>query len=162
MLPSLTQQVLTLGIGLTNMKRHLLTIALALALSMSLANAQTITKSLQGSQDPRGPVGLDANNNAYFPNHVNFYGNLGIGPTISGSGNNGTAVGTPTDNAGTILTSGTTLTLTFGQAFGAAPACILQEQAGSTAPTYTVATTGILATTVVTAKNYSYFCPGQQ
>lgn len=142
--------------------RKLLFTALALSLLGGAAYAQTFTKSLQGSQDPRGPVAEDALSNFYFPNHVNFYGSGGIAPTISGAANNGTPVGTLTDNAGTILTSGTTLTLTFGQAFGAAPACILQEQGGSTAPTYTATTTGILATTVVTAKNYSYFCPGQQ
>ena len=102
--------------------KHLLYAALALLLGVGAANAQNFTKSLQGSQDPRGPVAGDSLSNYYFPNHINAFGNLGITPS-------GTCVGacgalTGTDNAGSIITSGTTLTVTFGQAFGAIPACV--------------------------------------
>lgn len=141
--------------------RKLLIATLALSLLGGAAWAQTFTKSLQGSQDPRGPVALDANNNAFFPNHINAFGNLGINPTFTCVATCGTPT-SGTDNAGTVQTSGTTLTITFGQAFGAKPSCIVQEEAGTTAPTYTVATTGILATTVVSAKAYDYNCVGNQ
>ena len=70
--------------------RKLLFTALALSLLGGAAYAQTFTKSLQGSQDPRGPVAEDALSNFYFPNHVNFYGSGGTAPTISGAANNGT------------------------------------------------------------------------
>lgn len=141
------------------MKHYLLPLALVLALTGG-ASAQTITKSLQGSPDPRGPVGIDSLTNLYFPNHVNPLGNLGIAPTTSCTSGSATACGaqTGTDNAGTVVTSGTALTVTFGQAFVVAPSCLLQEQAGTVAPTFTDATTGILATVVVTAKTYNWLC----
>lgn len=144
------------------MKKLLLGSALALAL-ISGAQAQNITKSLQGSQDPRGPVGLDASNNAYFPAHILSFGQAGggAGPTASNcTGPCGAVSGT--DVAGTVLTSGTTVNITFGQAFGAVPFCLMQEVNGATAPTYTAYTTGIIAGTVVTAKNYNWVCLGQQ
>lgn len=140
--------------------RKLLLGAAALALFASVAYAQNITTSLQGSQDPRGPVGLDANGNAYFGNHINAYGNRGTAPTASNcTGPCGTITGT--DNAFTVASSGTTLNITFGQAFLAAPQCVLQEAAGSTAPTFTAYTTGIIATTVVSLKTYYGLCFGQ-
>ena len=140
--------------------KHLLYAALALLLGVGAANAQNFTKSLQGSQDPRGPVAGDSLSNYYFPNHINAFGNLGLSPS-------GTCVGacgalTGTDNAGSIITSGTTLTVTFGQAFGAIPSCVMQEVAGAVAPTFTVATTAIVATVVVTGKTYDWICIGPQ
>lgn len=145
------------------MRKLLLAIAL-LTLGVSFASAQTITKSLQGAQDPRGPVGLDANNNAYFPNHINPLGNLGSAPTLASGGVTFLTGTTPSDNAAkiSIPSSVTTMTLTFGQAFGTVPACILQEEAGTVAPTFTVATTGVLATVVASSKTYDLICLSQQ
>lgn len=146
------------------MKRHLLPIALALVLSTSLAYAQstTFTKSLQGSQDPRGPVALDANSNAYFPNHINAYGNLGSNPTItSGIGGGGTIATGGEDNAGKVTATGTAgFALLFGSAFSVAPSCYLQTQGSATQPTFTTLTTGILATTTISSTVYNYGCIG--
>jgi hypothetical protein len=104
-------------------------------------------------------VALDANSNVYFPNHVNTYGNLGTSPTATNcTGPCGAISGT--DNAGTVLTSGTTVTVNFGQAFNVAPFCAMQEVAGTVAPTFTTVTTAIIATVVVTAKNYNWLCFG--
>jgi len=68
-----------------------------------------------------------------------------------------------TDTAGTMAstTGTTTLTLTFGTAWNAAPVCIVQEQGGTVAPTYTVSTTAITATVVVAAATYNYLCLGR-
>ena len=140
--------------------KHLLYAALALLLGVGVANAQNFTKSLQGSQDPRGPVAGDALSNYYFPNHVLNFGNLGINPSFTCQGACGASTGT--DMGGSIVTSGTTLTIQFGQAFGAIPACLLQEVNGAVAPTYTLATTAIVATTVVTAKTYVWTCNSPQ
>ena len=140
--------------------RKLLVATLALSLLSGAAWAQTITKSLQGSQDPRGPVGLDSTNNAYLPNHLLATQGFGsqITPTIVG----GTFATSATDLAGVVTTTATSLGITFGTPFAQIPACVLQEQAGTTVPTYTSYTTQLSATTVVSGKNYSYSCPGNQ
>ena len=140
--------------------RKLLITALALSLLSGAALGQTITRSLQGSQDPRGPVGLDASNNAYLPNHLlapQAFGSQ-VTPTII----NGTAVTSLSDLAGVVTTTATSLGITFGTPFVQVPACVLQEQAGATAPTFTAYTSQLSATTVVSGKNYSYTCLGNQ
>ena len=139
------------------MRKYLAPVALVLALGLGLAAAQNITKSLQGSQDPRGPVGIDTTNNTYFPNHINPYGYLGITPTVTGV----VAIGTITDNAGTISTNvATTATLTFGTPFLQQPSCIVMPTgvASSFIPTYTVATTGFRITTGEAEQEYNYIC----
>lgn len=135
------------------MKKFLIPFVLALSVG-GLAYGQSITKSLQGSQDPRGPVGLDASNNAYFPGHILDYTGSSFQPTIVGA----VASGTVTDVAGIVSTSTTTMTITFGQAFNQPPACILQELAGTTVPTFTTRTNQISATTVVGGQQYAYLC----
>lgn len=146
------------------MKKYLLPSILVLALASGLAWAQNITQSLQGTQFANGPVGLDANFNAYFPNHMNAFGNKGLPPTVAAGGVTFLTGTTPTDNVAkiSIPASVTTLTLSFGQAFGSVPACSLQEEAGTVAPTYTTATTGVLATVVASSKTYNLLCFAQQ
>jgi hypothetical protein len=140
--------------------RKLLVTALALSLLAGAAWAQTITRSLQGSQDPRGPVGLDSNYNAYLPNHL--LATQGIGSQITPTVVGGTLYTSATDLAGVIATTATSMGITFGTPFVQIPACILQEQNGTTVPTFTVYTTQLSATTVVSSKNYSYQCIGNQ
>lgn len=139
------------------MRKYLAPIALVLALGLGFATAQTIIHSLQGSQDGRGPVGLDASSNAFFPNHMNPYGYLGVTPTTTG----GAAIGIITDNAGVISTNvATTFTLTFGQAFLQLPSCSITATgvASSFIPTFTVATTGFRITTGQAEQEYNYIC----
>lgn len=142
------------------MKKLLLTIGLVLGLGLSLATAQNLTKSLQGSQDPRGPVPMDSSNNIYLPYHLNSAGQPTAPSFPGGVGN--ACVNTCTDLAGQVSTgsAATTLTVQFGQAYNYAPACILQEQAGTTAPTFTTTTTEINATVVASSKTYNYLCLG--
>ena len=84
------------------MKRYLLPSALILAFGLALAGAQTITKSLQVTQDPRSPVGLDASNNAYFPAHVLMGGSQTVAPTTATCGSGGSPGVVGTDNAGVV------------------------------------------------------------
>jgi hypothetical protein len=83
-------------------------------------------------------------------------------PVISNAGASPVLTAGSTDTAGRFLsTSGTTTaTLTFGTAWTTVPSCILQEQGGSTAPTYTVSVTAITITVMVSATNYNYLCVG--
>lgn len=145
------------------MRKLLLASALALLVG-GAAWAQSFTSSLQGSQDPRGPVPLDTNSNSYFPNHINAYGAKGTAPTLAAGGVTFATGTTPTDNVMriTIPSAVTTATISFGQAFGAVPACIMQEEAGTTAPTFTTTVTGVLATVVASSKTYDLLCFGQQ
>lgn len=139
------------------MRKYLAPIALVLALGLGLASAQTIIKSLQGTQFSNGPVGLDSSNNAYFPNHINPYGNGGTTPTVTGV----VAIGTITDNAGVISTNvATTATLTFGTPFLQQPACVILAVGTNTTslPIMTVATTGFRLTTALANQEYQYLC----
>lgn len=139
------------------MKKQVIITALVLGLISGLASAQNITKSLQGAQDPRGPVGLDSSNNAYFPNHINNFN--GTKPTFSNCGASPVMNTGATDNAGTFTSGSTTCLIAFATPFNIAPACILQEQTGTTVPTYSSMTTGFYASTIV-ASVYAYVCMG--
>src|SRR5882724_10376320 len=80
-----------------------------------LAIAQTINASLQLSQDPRGPFGVDTNQGVYFPGHV-LTPTGRPAPVVSACGTN-TNVGT--DFGGRVTISAGTpasCTLTFGTA----------------------------------------------
>ena len=139
------------------MKKTLLLTALVLSLASGLAYAQNITKSLQGAQDPRGPVGLDSSNNAYFPNHINNFS--GTPPTFQACGAS-PAMGTgATDNAGLFTAGSTSCAIVFHTPFNIQPACVLEEQTGTTVPTYSSFTTGFYASTIV-ASLYAYICLG--
>lgn len=146
------------------MKRLLLGLA-GLVLCTSLAFAQTpnITRSLQGSQDPRGPVGVDTSTNLYTPNHLNIFGTVGSAPTVQSCNVTGATSAQSEDNAGIFKSgAGTTCQLVFGQPFAIAPACLVMAQAGATEPTYTTTVSLINLTTVVASTNYAYLCFGQQ
>ncbi len=140
------------------MRKYLLPVGLILAFGLVWAGAQTLTKSLQGAQDPRGPVPMDASNNLYIPYHLN---NAGQPKPVTYTSFSAATGATNTDFAGVVSSSTTSGTILFGQVYNSAPACILQELAGSTAPTFTVATTGINATTVAgSSTKYNYICVG--
>ncbi len=148
------------------MKRFIL-VALALALGLGLATAQNITKSLQGSQDPRGPVGIDTSNSAYFPNHILGFGNTTAKPSFSGPpcSQSGTIVAGSTDVAG-IATVTTSCTINFGSPFNATPACVVAPVTAplsfSQAPAVSTTVTALALTGVVSGNQYSYICIGNQ
>ncbi len=144
------------------LRKYLLPSALILAFGIALAVAQNITKSVQMSQDPRGPISLDASNNTYFPAHVLTRG-PGT-PVLTSCGTTPSIVGTDT---GGIITEGTTAlgcTVTFNKAYAATPYCVVVGQTGSgfVSPVSWVASTVNFVLTHSTASSLllNYICVG--
>lgn len=144
------------------MKKYLLPSALILGLSLVLGLAQTINKGVQLSQDPTGPVGVDTNNNIYWPAHML---NTGAAPSIAFCGTSPSVTGT--DTAG-IITSGTagptTCVVTFKAAYLATPWCTVSAQTIASLTSYTVSTAGIALVMPAGANNvlYNYTCSGSK
>jgi|SRR5882757_3774147 len=142
------------------MKKYLLPSALILALGLGLALAQNITKGIQLSQDPTGPIGMDASNNVYFPNKI--LSTRTTTPVLSSCGTSPSVVGNDTVGKLTTGSAATTCTITFSAAYNVAPACILSAQGASPViPTYTTSTTAITVTVDVASTVYNYICLSQ-
>lgn len=132
--------------------------------------AQNLTKSIQLSQDPSGPIGMDTSNNVYFPAHIL---NVGSAPTLAGGGGTGGTV-TGSDFAGTIQEGTGTVShdaITFRLAFGAAPVCLITAataMGGGTAspspPSWTTSTGGFVVqhSPSSTTMKLTYICSGAQ
>lgn len=139
------------------MKKYLLPSALILAFGLTLALAQNITKSIQLSQSAGGPFGVDSSNNVYFPAHVLSNGKLpsaGSGCTVTGTDH----VGQATYGTGSIG-----CTVTFSQAYLAAPICVVSDQTASvvTAIGFTTVTTSISFTSLsANGLVVNYICSG--
>lgn len=147
------------------MKRILL-VALALALWPGLASAQNITKSLQGSQDPRGPVGVDTSNSAYFPNHILGFGNTSAFPSVVNCGTGAAMTAGSTDVTGAVTVEQTSCTVKFGSPFNASPFCLTQVNSMPSTSASSVqvvtATTSFSLTAASSGVTYSYICLGNQ
>jgi len=136
--------------------------ALALA---GVALAQTISSSVQLSQDPRGPYGVDTNQNLYIQNnrHLLTSNNSAAPPVLSAciTGGSPTLVGT--DFFG-VITAGTTAStscvVTFGAAFITAPNCVVSWQTGPLAAmSWTTSTTALTITQTSNASSkIAYSC----
>jgi len=141
------------------MKKYLLPSALILVGFLGFALAQNITKSVQLSQFPNGPIGMDGSNNVYFPAHV-----LNNGPSATVSAVAGTATVVGTDFAGKITggsAATSTVSLLFSHAY-VSPICLLTVQNPATSPlAYSVVTTGINITSAMGAAIANYICSGQ-
>ncbi len=151
------------------MKRLLATMGLVLALGLGFASAQNITKSLQGSQDPRGPVGQDTSNAMYFPGHINAFGQMTTSPSPAtcGSGQEiGVVTSNSTDVAGVVVPQSTACQIFFGSPFNSTPICVTQAQslAGASVNTLTitVASTGFNLTSTISGGSYNYVCLGNK
>lgn len=141
--------------------RFLLPTLLVLVGLSALAVAQTITRSVQLSQDTTGAFGTDANNNIYFPAHMNFPARAPL-PTVSSGATTPTISGTDAAGAITVNAAATTVTATFGRAYLTAPFCIVTANNSATAISYTTATTSLAITAAGAAgaaNVYRYFCP---
>src|SRR5216684_8149915 len=130
-----------------------------LAAVCSLAFAQTINQSIQLSQDPRGPFGVDVNSGVYFPGHV-LTPSGRPAPVISACG---TVTNVGTDFGGRVtITAGTpaSCTLTFGTAFITAPNCVVAAQGAIPATTFSWATTTttLVLTTAAVNTVWDYVC----
>lgn len=104
------------------MKRYLPHGLFALVvLGLAFAQAQSINKSFQLSQDPTGVFNTDTSNNAYFPAHLNT---TGLQPTFSGFGNAPTPSGSDMSGSVFFSTSATSGNLKFAQAYNSTPYCV--------------------------------------
>lgn len=144
------------------MKKYFLPSLLILALAGTLALAQTISRSVQLSQDPSGPIGFDTNNGVYFPGHVLTTGNPPVltacstAPTITGTDTMGTVVG----GTGPLVA---TCTLTFARAYVSTPYCVVTVQNPATSPlAYTVTTTAISVSANMGSATFHYYCSGSK
>lgn len=133
-----------------------------LIFSAGLATAQVVTRSVQMSQDPSGPMGATAANDIVLQYGTRFLNPspLGTTPVISACGTN-TNVGT--DFAGRVtITAGTpsSCTLTFSRAWGTAPNCIVAAQGAIPATTFSWATTTttLVLTTAAVNTVWDYIC----
>ncbi len=142
------------------MKKYLLPSALILVGFLGFALAQNITKSVQISQAPNGPIGMDSSNNVYFPAHVL---NSGGTPSIATAGGTAATI-SGTDFQGKITGGGvstTTVILTFKNAYAAAPNCVVTTQNMATSPlAYNTVTTALNITTSMGAAIANYICSG--
>jgi len=151
------------------MKRILL-VALALALlGPGLASAQQINRSLQGSQDPRGPVGLDTSNGAYFPGHINAFGQFTTITTQANCGLGAAMTTGSTDVAGTVTPRQSFCTVQFGSPFNANPNCVASTVSiaagaslASSLAISSLSTTSFTLNNVMSGAIVNYICIGNQ
>ena len=157
------------------MKRLLATAGLVLALGLGLASAQNITRSIQGAQDPRGPIGWDTSNAMFFPGHINTFGQFTTQPSPSGGAGGNTSCGTTTSNgavlkvgstdaSGVVSPQGTGCTIFFGSPFNLAPFCVVTPATATSGQSYAVAstTTGFTLSSAASGTAYNYICIGNQ
>lgn len=141
------------------MKKYLLPSAILLVGFLGFALAQNITKSVQISQFPNGPIGMDSSNNVFFPAHIL---NSGAAPTVAAAAGSVTVSGN--GFSGTVTGGGastSTVTVTFAHAYSAVPNCILTSQNPLTSLlNYNVVATGINISTSMGAAVANYVCSG--
>ena len=141
------------------MRKYLLPSAIILIVAFGAAIAQNITKSIQMSQSPNGPIGVDTTNSTYFPNHINSSGKspaASLSATVVGSDFSGT-ITEPSTSIGTVLT--------FATAFNIAPHCVVTHRAPgvalATPISYTTSTVSLTITHLsMVSQLLDYFCAG--
>lgn len=129
-------------------------------IASGIALAQNITRSVQLSQDPSGPIGFDTTNNTYLPRKL-LFPSVAQTPVLSTCGTSPSIVGNDVVGKVTTGSAATTCTITFSQAYIVAPACFLQTQGSATQPTYTTSITAITVTVDIASTVYNYFCASQ-
>lgn len=133
------------------------------ALAAGLATAQTITRSVQLSQDPSSPFGVDPNNNFYLTanRHLNaFSGGSGGVPSL-GTCTGGAITAGSTDFSGQVTgASAATCAIVFGQVYGTAPRCVISLGTTNAGPYFVSApaTTGFTINQAATASTYNWLC----
>jgi hypothetical protein len=152
----------------TFLKEYLKTVAHGI-LSIGLlvggfALAQTITSSLQLSQDARGNFGVDSAGNLVVQGnrHINAQPSGGPAPTL-GTCAGGTLVANSTDFSGSVSgQTGTSCIVNFGQTYGTAPRCVASGSAttATSGPVTVNATTAALTMTLTAGvtTNLNWVC----
>jgi len=126
-----------------------------------VALAQTISSSVQLSQDARGPYGVDTAQNLYIQNnrHLLFQLNTTPLPTVAGAGCVVTANSTDTNGQLTGC-SGANGVVTFSQAYVTAPRCVVSTSNATNTFMLNTSTTTALTITpgAAAAGTWNWFC----
>ena len=147
------------------MRKYLLPSALILVLGLGFAIAQSITKSVQVSQDPLGPIGYDTQGGVYFPGHILSTNGLNGAPTVhTDIGTAATLDANATDFSGTLTGGGvndTTVQIIMSKAYNAVPHCVVTSQNVGTSPVaFNLVASGINITSQLGASIVNYVCSG--
>jgi hypothetical protein len=134
-----------------------------LVFSAGLATAQVITRSIQLTQDPSGPFGVDANNNLYLTanRHLNAVSGASGGTPSLGTCTGGAITAGSTDLSGQVTgASAATCAVVFGQAYGTAPRCLISLGTTNAGPIFVsaVTTAGFTINQAATASTYNWVC----
>lgn len=143
-----------------NLKRNVLTGLAVAVLVLGAAIAQNITKSIQLSQDPTSPFGVDPSNGVFFSNHVNTsqpptpgVANCGTTPSLTGTD----TAGEMTEGSGTV----TRCDVTFARAYTATPYCTATTVVTATPIALIPSPGGFVAQHIGgTVPRWSYICIG--
>lgn len=143
------------------MKRIFLASLTVICLGLGLAIGQNITRSVQLSQDPTGPFGVDSLFGVFFSNHVNT--NQVASPTVGNCGTSPTFTGT--DTAGEMIEGSGTVTncsMTFARAYTATPYCVATSSSTTTPVAVLASPNGFNVTHLSSAAlmRWYYSCTG--
>ncbi len=144
---------------MNRLRSLLFPVFLILACLGANAIGQTISKGVQLSQDPSGPIGMDASNNVYFPNKI--LSTRTTTPVLTSCGTSPSILGNDTVGKLTTGSAATTCTMTFSAAYNVAPACIVSAQGTATQPTFTTSTTALTMSVDIASTVYNYICMSQ-
>lgn len=94
----------------------------------------------------------------FLPSNVGLIGHIIAGAPSAPVGTGCTIVAGSSDTAGECLTTATSGTIVFAQAFTSAPTCIVVDRTATPVAVYATTTTQITLTTVTSAHNLSWNC----
>jgi hypothetical protein len=132
-----------------------------LCFAIGLASAQVITRSVQLSQDPSGPFGVDASNNLYLQGNRHFNASGGNNPPTLGTCTAGVITAGSTDFSGQVTgATAATCAVVFGQAYATAPRCLVTPNNATAATTFVTAaaTTGFTFNQTATTTTFNWIC----
>lgn len=143
-------------------KRFLLGAVAALALA-GLAYGQSITGSLQQSQDPRGNFGVSSVGDLTVQNQAHVNSLQISSPPVVSTCTGGTLVAGSSDLAGGVSgVTGTACTVTFGRPYTNAPTCVFSGSNGTAATVSGVVTAAhiVFAFTTASSATITWICIG--
>jgi hypothetical protein len=145
------------------MKRLLVALLAVSCIGIGIPVAQNVTKSVQLSQDPSGPIGYDNQNGVYFPGKVYntnnqtaaTFGTCGTAPSMVGT----SFAGVITEGSGAVASC----QMAFNTAFPATPYCTA-NLTGATPVGVTPTPGGVtfIHTSTSLSAKLNFICVGQQ
>lgn len=143
------------------MKKVFLASLAIICLGLGLSIAQNITRSIQLSQDPTGPFGVDSLGGVFFSNHINT--SQVASPVLVGCGTSPTLTGT--DTAGEVVEgtgSVTACSFQFARAYTATPYCYGSSSSTTTPVAFISSPSGFNVSHIASAAvmRFYYNCTG--